>query len=148
MKRLAFSALLLAAMSLSLVAASGPSAKPEEVGVSSERLQRISQRWCIPPLPANEVEQVIKRAVLFSNKDIDSFAEPDTGRFLDNTWKLLPETNPYHLVPNIYTIRSYRHALQQMQQFLCRLNPDDVFSQYHVTPPEAYRKACPSRPQR
>src|SRR5262245_6295832 len=43
MKKLKCSALLLAAMSLSLLAASPPNGKPEEVGVSSERLQRISQ---------------------------------------------------------------------------------------------------------
>jgi hypothetical protein len=105
--------------------------------VLAERLRRTSSRWCNPPLGEAEVELAIKSAVLFSNKDIESFAEPDTSRFLDNTWKLLPETNPFHLVPNIYTIRSYRQALQQMQRFLCRLKPDDVFSQYHGTPPEA-----------
>jgi hypothetical protein len=102
-----------------------------------ERLRGIGRRCCDPPYSEDELEAGIKRAVLFANKDIDSFAEPDPGHFLDNTWKLLPETNPYYLVPNIYTIRSYRQALQQMQEFLCRLNPGDIFSSYHGTPAEA-----------
>lgn len=104
--------------------------------VIAERLRLISGR-CDLPFSESEIERAIKSAVLFSNKDIESFAEPDPAHFLDNTWKLLPETNPYHLVPNIYTIGSYRQALQQMQEFLCRLNPDGIFSEYHGTPPEA-----------
>jgi len=43
MKMAAKFSLLLTVLALSVVTASGPSAKPEDVGLSSERLQRISQ---------------------------------------------------------------------------------------------------------
>jgi hypothetical protein len=105
--------------------------------VLAERLRRISREYCQDSLSQSEIESGIKDAVLFSNKDIQSFAEPDAARFLDNTWKLLPESNPFHLVRILYTIRSYRQALQQMHGFLCRLEADNIFSQYHGTPPEA-----------
>jgi hypothetical protein len=105
--------------------------------VMAERLRLISQIYCRESLTEIEVENAVKRAVLFSNKDIESFAEPDPAHFLDNTWKLLPETNPYHLARDLYTIRSYRQALWQMHEFLCHLDPDDVFSQYHGAPPES-----------
>jgi hypothetical protein len=105
--------------------------------VLAGRLREISREYCQEPLSEKEIENGVKDAVLFSNKDIESFAEPDPARFLDNTWKLLPETNPLHLVRTLYTIRSYRQALQQMHEFLFHLDADDVFSRYHGAPPEA-----------
>jgi len=104
--------------------------------VLAERLRLIGRVYCAQPLTEDEIESAVKKAVLFANKDIESFAEPDPAHFLDNTWKLLPETNPYHLVRDLYTIRSYRQALWQMHEFLCHLEPDDVFSQYHGVPPD------------
>ena len=43
MKTAVRSALLLVAMNLAIVTASGPMTRPEDVGLSSERLQRINQ---------------------------------------------------------------------------------------------------------
>lgn len=105
--------------------------------VLAARLRHIGQTYCEQPPSEAEIESGIKRAVLFSNKDLESFAEPDPARFLDNTWKLLPETNPFLFVRDLYSIRSYRRALQQMRKFLYGLDPDEVFSQYHGAPPEA-----------
>jgi hypothetical protein len=125
-----------------MIEASIPFRQADERGrthfeVLAGRLRKISREYCQEPLSENEIENGVKDAVLFSNKDIESFAEPDPARFLDNTWKLLPETNPLHLVRTLYTIRSYRQALQQMHEFLFHLDADDVFSRYHGAPPEA-----------
>ncbi|MEI7845759.1 MAG: hypothetical protein WCK35_08145 [Chloroflexota bacterium] len=77
----------------------------------------------------------IKTAVLFANKDIENFAETDSGRFLDNTWKLLPETNAALRLPDVYTMGAYRDALQKMKGFFDNLDADMVFSQYCNAPP-------------
>jgi hypothetical protein len=77
----------------------------------------------------------IKTAVLFANKDIENFAETDSGRFLDNTWKLLPETNAALRLPDVYTMGAYRDALQKMKGFFDNLDADMVFSQYRNAPP-------------
>lgn len=125
-----------------MIEATIPFRPPDERGrthfeVLAARLRGISREYCHETLSESEIESGVKDAVLLSNKDIESFAEPDPARFLDNTWKLLPETNPLHLVRVLYTIRSYRQALQQMHDFLCGLEADEVFSQYHGAPPEA-----------
>ena len=40
-----------------------------------------------------DIEKIMTRAVLLSNKDVENFSYADTGLFLDQTWRLLPETN-------------------------------------------------------
>jgi hypothetical protein len=82
-----------------------------------------------------EIVAAVKRAVAFSNRDVDNFAEQDTGSFLDNTWKLLPETNPSLRLRGIYTIGSYRRALEKMEAFLNHLDPETVFNTYDDEPP-------------
>jgi hypothetical protein len=86
-------------------------------------------------LSDDEVQQAVKWAVEFSNRDVENFSERDTGRFLDNTWKLLPETNASLRLHGIYTIGSYRKALQKMEAFLDHLDPDTIFNQYLDEPP-------------
>ncbi len=82
-----------------------------------------------------EVQRMIKRAVAFANQDVANFAESDPGRFLDNTWKLLPETNPALRLREAYSIVSYRRALQGMAAFLAQLDPTTIFHQYRGEPP-------------
>jgi len=90
-------------------------------------------------MSAGEIAQTVEMAVALSNRDVASFAEEDTALFLDGTWLLLPETNPSLRLKGIYTIRSYRQALQKMAEFLNFLNPHVIFNRYRDTPPiEAY----------
>jgi len=63
---------------------------------------------------AAEIEDTIVGAVVFANRDVDSFAEKDASVFLDGTWKLLPETNVALRSGRIYSIKDYRLALQKM----------------------------------
>ena len=83
-----------------------------------------------------EVAGAVRSAVAFANKDVRNFAENNVGRFLDNTWKLLPETNPSLRMTGIFSIGSYRVALQKMEGFLSFLDPDTIFCRYRDTPPE------------
>ncbi len=104
------------------------------------RLAAINERHHLGMRP-KEIEAAVKEAVTFSNKDVENFSERDAGKFLDNTWKLLPETNPSLRSKGIYSIRSYRRALQRMEEFLRTLDPDTIYIQYKDTPPlgEYYR---------
>ena len=85
-------------------------------------------------LVQTEIEQIVKTALLFANKDVGNFAEVDVAKFLDHTWKLLPETNVALRSPELYSIREYRQALQRMETFLSLLNPEHVFHQYRHLP--------------
>ena len=87
-------------------------------------------------LDEGAIDETVKSAVTFANKDVRNFAEDDVGRFLDNTWKLLPETNPSLRMTGLYSIVNYRIALQKMEAFLRFLNPDAIFSSYKGVPPE------------
>jgi hypothetical protein len=82
------------------------------------------------PFSQDEIESILTAAVIFANKDVEGFAEPDTGRFLDNTWKLMPETNVPLRTEEMYTIKDYRLAIQKMEGFLSTLPPDNIFYRY------------------
>jgi hypothetical protein len=107
--------------------------------IMEQRLREISDHYGLA-LSQHELVDTIKITVAFANKDIENFAEPDPDHFLDNTWKLLPETNAALRMPDVYSIGAYRQAMQKMETFLMALNPDCVFSQYHGVPSdEEYR---------
>jgi hypothetical protein len=87
-------------------------------------------------LDEKKIEQAVRWAVTFANRDVANFAESDVPRFLDNTWKLLPETNPSLRTQGVYSIKSYRVALQKMEGFLRSLDPATIFAQYNGAPPD------------
>jgi hypothetical protein len=104
--------------------------------VMEKRLRLVAKRYCPTPFKSRDIENTIKAAVVFSNKDIGNFSEPDPAHFLDNTWKLLPETNAALRDRDAYSIRSYRLALQKMRGFMMFVEPEMVFGQYHGVPPD------------
>jgi len=97
------------------------------------RLPKIIERYGLD-LSHEGLLEGIKTSVVFANKDIENFAETDPGRFLDSTWKLLPETNAALRLPEVYSIGAYRHALLNMDVFFKNLDPRTVFSQYRGVP--------------
>jgi hypothetical protein len=99
-------------------------------------------------LSRKTVEQAVQWAVTFANRDVANFSEKEVTRFLDNTWKLLPETNPSLRTQGVYSIRSYRIALQKMSGFLNGLDPATIFAQYHGAPPEKEYRQMVARGQR
>jgi hypothetical protein len=103
--------------------------------VLERRLRRICKHRSIP-LNDLEAAEAIKLAVIFANKDIESFGERNPENFLGNTWKLLPEMNVALRARDVYSIHEYRKALWGMAAFLSGLNPDNVFSQYLDEPPD------------
>jgi hypothetical protein len=101
--------------------------------VMEQRLAEISQQYKLG-LSKKEVVETVKMAVAMANKDIENFAEADTGRFLDNTWKLLPETNAALRLRDVYSMGTYRQALQKMLAFFESINPNAIFNQYREIP--------------
>ena len=97
------------------------------------RLLDVVQRYNLG-LSLDEMINGIQQAVSFANKDIENFAENDPGRFLENTWKLLPETNVALRYPGVYTVGAYREALQKMDNFFENLNINTIFKQYRGVP--------------
>jgi hypothetical protein len=104
------------------------------------RLPGIIERYGLD-ISQSELVESIKTAVVFANKDIENFAEVDPGRFLDNTWKLLPETNAALRLPDVYSIGTYRQALVKMNAFFEKLDVSTIFGQYRGVPgPEDYAR--------
>jgi len=92
-------------------------------------------------LSGARLDDTLRRAVRVGNRDVENFAENDAARFLDNTWKLLPESNPALHSPMVYTVRDYRIALQKMESFLAWLPADRVFHAYADEPkPEVHAR--------
>ena len=92
-------------------------------------------------LSKGEVETIVMRAVRVGNRDVENFADNDPATFLDNTWKLLPESNPALHSPMVYTVRDYRVALQKMEAFLAQLPAERVFHTYGEEPrPEIHAR--------
>jgi len=109
-----------------------------------EKLRKISQEYNLLQ-EEGDVEESILRAVRFANHDVESFAEEDTGRFLADTWKLLPELNVALRWKELYTIREYRQALYQMEASLGNLPPERVFHSFQDVPSEQELKAKTER---
>jgi hypothetical protein len=74
--------------------------------------------------------------VRLANRDVEGFASSNPAEFLDNTWNLLPETNPALLTSTAYTVRDYRLSLQRMRGFLHRLDAGAVFRRFADEPAE------------
>jgi len=94
--------------------------RPDPVPALRDRLAALG-------LSGASLEDTVTRALRVGNRDVENFADNDAARFLDNTWKLLPESNPALHLPHVYTVRDYRIALQKMEHFLAQLPADRVF---------------------
>src|SRR5262249_38722701 len=87
------------------------------------------------------LDEATCRAVRVGNRDVDNFADNDPARFLDNTWKLLPESTPALPSPMVYTVRDYRIALLKMEGFLSWLPAERVFHSWNGEPrPEIHAR--------
>ena len=108
--------------------------REDPVTALRERLEALA-------LSKGEIDAILTRAVRVGNRDVENFADYYPATFLDNTWKLLPESNPALHSPLVYTVRDYRVALQKMEQFLAWLPADRVFHVYGDEPrPEVHAR--------
>ena len=81
----------------------------------SDPVTELRDRLVALGITGDELDETLRRAVRVGNRDVENFADNDPARFLDNTWKLLPESNPALHSPMVYTVRDYRIALQKME---------------------------------
>jgi hypothetical protein len=95
-----------------------------------------------------EIDWTLHQAIGLANRDVGNFAFEDAARFLDNTWKLLPETNGPLRSDSVYTISEYRLAIQKMEGFMSFLTPKLVFRTHRGTPDAATYQAMLDRAQR
>ena len=80
------------------------------------------------------IATIVKCAVRVGNLDVANFASPSAAEFLENTWKLLPESNPSLHFPMVYSVVDYRIALHRMEDFLSQLDPTRVFHGWQDEP--------------
>ncbi|KJE89416.1 hypothetical protein, variant 2 [Capsaspora owczarzaki ATCC 30864] len=85
-------------------------------------------------LSAGNIEQAVRRAVRLANRDVANFAYTNSATFLDNTWRLLPETNHGLRNASSYTVREFRVSVQKMEGFLTFLQPEVIFSRFQDEP--------------
>jgi hypothetical protein len=125
--------------------ASQPFRKNDENGKScfeslEERLQKLNRTRGLG-LSEKEIIHIVQNSLRFANLDVNNFACEDAAAFLDNTWKLLPENNPHLLLNKVYTLKSYRMALEKMEIFFNRVDVSVIFHRYRNEPPMAeYQK--------
>jgi hypothetical protein len=111
---------------------------PQGVGVVElleRRMHRCNRDMGLGVAP-DRIELAAVWAVTLANRDVVNFSDAEVSRFLDNTWRLLPETNPSLRTPGIYTVRSYRVALQRMEEFLRSLDPHLIYGRHRGVPSE------------
>lgn len=115
--------------------------RPQRDGV--EALERLYERLVVLDadlelgMGEDELALAVGRAALVGNRDVGNFASEDPTVFLDNTWKLLPETNESLRGRRLYTVTEYRLAIEKMIGFFATLDPEVVFQAFRDTPSEA-----------
>ena len=97
------------------------------------RLQNMNTAYKLA-LQEKDITRIVQDAVTFSNTDVLNFSSNEAGVFLDNTWKLLPESNPALRTTGIYTVKNYRIALQKITGFMLHLDPKVIFLSYRGVP--------------
>jgi hypothetical protein len=109
-----------------------------------EALDRLATRLGdlgIPDFDDDARAHAVRRAVRLGNRDVGTFAEEDPAHFLDNTWKLMPETNPALNSARTHGVGEYRVALQKMEAFLRDLDASLVFHAWGGEPsPEEHAR--------
>lgn len=93
----------------------------------------LEQRLIDAGLPEQDAIDAVRWAQALANRDVKGFASADVGYFLDNTWKLLPESNAT-LRDSVYTIGQYATAMEKMRGFFCVLDPRRVYASYRGVP--------------
>lgn len=88
-----------------------------------------------------QLEYAIHSAAAVANQDVANFASDDHLHFLDNTWSLLPESNPALRPGNTFSVQEFHRAVFKMYGFFNMLQPDVVFQSFrgHPTPEEYAR---------
>ena len=97
------------------------------------RLERANRKFNLG-IDQHELTIITQRAVDLGNRDVENFCTTDTPWFLDNTWKLLPESNVPLRRKVTYTVCEYQQALRGMCGFFSNLNYKVVFNSFRGSP--------------
>lgn len=97
------------------------------------RLERANLKFNLG-IDQQELTIITQRAVDLGNRDVENFCTTDTPWFLDNTWKLLPESNVPLRRKVTYTVCEYQQALRGMCGFFSNLNYKVVFNSFRGSP--------------
>jgi hypothetical protein len=101
--------------------------------VMETKLLKLNQKYELN-IKEEHIYLLLELAVEMANNDVENFSHSNVAEFLDNTWRLIPETNDSLRVANAYTLTSYRKAIEKMEGFLNFLSPSIVFQQYRQVP--------------
>lgn len=139
-------------ISVACIEATIPFRRPHDDGKSpadllAARLSATAEQFGLS-MDEDDIAWAVVRAVTFANRDVANFAEEEAASFLENTWKLLPETNPELRTAGVYSISSYRVAVQKMRGFLSTLKGEHVFHQYRNVPAAQEYQQMIARAQR
>jgi len=96
--------------------------------------ETLYQRITALGITDSRAETWVRRAVRVANEDVENFRCKDAGEFLSGTWALMPELNASLRVTGIYSIQSYREALEGMEKFLLFLQPDFLYTSWRGEP--------------
>jgi len=88
-----------------------------------------------------DIVETIHLSVDLSNRDVRNFSSSDTGYFLEQTWKLLPESNVPLRQKTLYTVFDYYNALFKLEKFFSNLDSNVVFRHFRDRPDEMTRQA-------
>ncbi len=113
----------------------------------ADRLGQVNERFALG-MTAQDLDTAVQGAARFANRDVSSFADPDVARFLDDTWKLLPESSAALRPGYFYSIREFREALWRMKRFFDRLDPETIFHAYKGVPSEETLRGLVERARR
>jgi hypothetical protein len=120
------------------IEASQPFRRENEEGkncfeVLEDRIMKLNKQrnW---GLQDSEVIKMVSDSLYFANHDVINFADKHPAYFLDNTWKLLPETNPILVTSKVYTVKKYRNALERMEIFFQQMDLTLIFHRYRNQP--------------
>ncbi len=112
----------------------------------AERLGSLNQRRGLG-LTHETIAELVQLAVTVGNSDLQNFAYHETSSFLENTWKLLPETNPEFHSVGVYSITKFRVALLKLDSFLSSFDHLVVFQRYRDVPTELAHHQLTQRAQ-
>jgi len=78
-------------------------------------------------LTNSDFDLMMRRVVDVANRDVESFASDDLGRFLNDTFSLMLEADTRLRSVEGIPVIIYRKRLQKMRKFLASISPQSVF---------------------
>ncbi len=100
------------------------------------KLEKVNKKYALK-LSKVHLEHYTQLAVGVANEDVANFADKDTGRFLDNTWLLIFESNKNlfaKFTGFVSSILQYRHGIMKTESFIKNLKPESIFHQFKNIP--------------